>query len=135
MALPIGVARFTLQDLVDRAVARCKVPSQQLPAELGDIAKKCLTLALTALSNAGTPLWTVERILLPLTQGQGRVQLPAGTVDLMKDSVNYRTATRSGDSYISAEGTAANAGDGDILTSTTQTSINGNLQIQFLTPT
>lgn len=134
-AFSVGLTRFTLQQLIDHAIARCKVPRQKIGAEHQRIATEQLALVLADLANAGTNLWCQERLILPLTQGQNTVTLPAGTIDLLPDSVNYRTAPRVGDVYISAEGTAANAGDGDLLTSTDQVSVNGNIQVQFLTPT
>lgn len=136
MVISVGSFRFTLQQLVDHAVARCKIPRQRLTGEHQAIAKENLGLALAELSNKTVALWCQERILLPLYQQEGAIQLPAGTVDLLPDSVFYRTCTRVGDSYdTDAGGTAALADDGDFSTSLTQISVNGSVLVQFLTPT
>ena len=136
MAISVGNTRFTLQQLVDHAIARCKIPRQKITGEHQVIAKENLAMAFAELSNKTVPLWCQERLLLPLYQQEGALQLSAGTVDLLPDSVFYRTCTRVGDSYISNfGGTAAFADDGDLSTSLTQTSINGDVRVQFLTPT
>ena len=93
-------------------------------------------MAFAELSNKTVPLWCQETLLLPIYQQEARIQLPAGTVDLLPDTVFYRTLTRVGDSYdTNAGGVAMLAGDGDFSTSLTQTSINGSIRVQFLTPT
>lgn len=136
-AVSVGRTRFTLQKIIDRAIGRCKLPSQLITAEKQEIARDNLSLVLADLSNRGTMLWTQERLLLPFIQGSPLVELPSGTVDLLPDSVNYRTAPRVGDQagYASAEGVAAYAGDGDLNTSTTQTSTNGTISVAFTSPT
>lgn len=131
----VGSTRFTLQQLVDHAIARCKIPRQKIGAEHQRIARDNLSLALAEFSNKCTPLWCKERLFLGLYESVPSVQLPPGTVDVQPDMAFYRTSPRVGDSYISAQGVAANLGDGDLTTSCTQTSVNGNVQVQFLTPT
>jgi hypothetical protein len=75
-------------------------------------------------------------MIVPIYQQEGTIQLPPGTVDILPDSVFYRTMTRVGDSYATYDGgTAANADDGELSTSLTQTIINGRIAVQFLTPT
>lgn len=135
MALSIGNTRFNLQQVIDRAIGRCKIPSQKIGAEHQSIARKNLQLVFADIVNKITPLWCQEKVFLGLYEDVGYVQLPQGTVDILVDGAYYRTGTRVGDSYISSEGTASYAGDGDLSTATIQTSINGNIQVQFLSPT
>lgn len=135
MAVSIGNTRFNLQRVIDRAIGRCKIPSQKIGAEHQSIARENLKLVLADVSNKITPLWCQERLFLGLYEGVQYVTLPQGTIDIVPNGAYYRTAPRVGDSYISAEGTASYAGDGDLTTATIQTSTNGNIQVQFLSPT
>lgn len=131
----IGLTRFTLQQVIDHALARCKIPRQKIGPEHQKIARDVIGLALSEFSNKTTPLWCKERLFLGLYEAVPNVMLPIGTVDLMDELVFYRTAPRVGDSYYSAEGVAGNLGDGDLLSSCTQVTPNGNMQVQFFTPT
>lgn len=130
----IGNTSFNLNTLITHALRRCKIPGQKITSEHQQVAKECLSLAFIDLVNEKAPLWCQEALLLPIYQGEEQVQLPAGTVDIYR--MFYRQLPRVGDSYItSAGGTAAFVGDGDLTTSCTQVSINGNIAAQFLTAT
>jgi hypothetical protein len=136
VALSVGNYRLTLGQMVDHAVARCKIPRQKLTGEHQVIAKEALGFALAELSNKTVPLWCQERVLLPLYQQEGTVQLPPGTVDILPDSCFWRLSTRVGDSYsTNSGGVAARADDGDLTTSLVQTSTNGAITAQFLSAT
>lgn len=135
MAITTGKTRFTLQKLIDKAIGRCKISRQLITAEHQQIAKDCLSLVLADLSNKTVPLWCQERLLLPVYMSESTITLPQGTIDILPESAFYRTCFRVGDSYISAEGTAAYAGDGDFSTSCDQVSVDGTIAVQFLTPT
>lgn len=135
MAVTVGRTRFTLQQVVDKAIGRCKIPRQKISAEHQNIARDSLSLVLADISNKTVPLWCIERLLLPIYQNESTITMPQGTIDLLPNATFYRTLTRVGDSYISAEGTAAFANDGDLTTSCNQTSVNGFITAQFFTPT
>lgn len=124
-----GKTRFTLNKLIDHAIRRCQIPGQGITSEQQQIAKECLTLVLTTLQNEKMTLWCQESIMVPLYEHEEKVTLPDGTIDVL--SAFYRTLPRNGDSYNSAEGIAANVGDGDLVTSCDQVSINGNIQVQY----
>lgn len=135
MAKTTGRTRFTLQKLIDKAIGRTKIPRQAITSEYQQIARDALSLVFADISNKTVPLWCMERLLLPLYESEVDVELPQGTVDLLPQSVFYRTCTRVGDSYISAEGVAAFSDDGDFNTSTDQTTPGGFIAAQFLTAT
>lgn len=116
--------------LIEHGIRRCGKLSSQLSAEQLQAAKESLFFFLCNLSNRGVPLWRVQRQIFGIYQGQPKLTLPVGTVNVL--NANYRTVTRLTGSYTSsAGGTAAYAFDGDISTSCTQTSANGNIQVAF----
>lgn len=136
MVISVGNTRFSLQQLIDHAVARCKIPRQRLTGEHQVIARENLAMALAELSNKTVPLWCQERLLLPLYQQERTVRLPAGTVDLLPESTFYRLCTRVEATYASSQGgLPALAADGDLTTSLTQTAVNGSITAAFPTPT
>jgi len=51
-------------------------------------ARDALYLWLSELANPRTPSWCIEKILLPMYQGQPTVPMPTGTVELL--NLNYR---------------------------------------------
>lgn len=134
-AVTVGQTRFTLQKVIDHAIARCKIPRQKIGPEHQQIARDLTSLALAEFSNKITPLWCKERIFMGLYQAVPTVQLPLGSVDIMPELAFYRQVFRVGDNYISTEGQASNLGDGDLTTSCVQTTPNGNVQVQFFTQT
>jgi len=129
----VGATTFTLAKMLDHAFRRAGFPAQKVTSEMLGIGRECMQLILYHISNSKLPLWCQDKLVLGLYQGEAEVQLPAGTVDVLK--AFYRTVPRVGDSYISPDGgIAANADDGDLSTSCTQTAPNGSIQVQTLGP-
>ena len=130
----VSTTVFNTRRVIDRAFGRCKVPPQSITAERIEIARDNLFLLLSSLVNRGIPLWTQEQVILPLYQGQARIEAPLGTNDL--HSVNIRSLSRvSGTSTSSAGGTVASAFDDDFSTALTQTSSDGDVQTEFTSAT
>ena len=130
----VSTTTFRTRSVVDRAFGRCKLKPEQISAEYQDIARQNLYLILSALANRGVPLWCIEKVILPLYQGQAIVEAPLGTVSVMNSS--YRSLSRvTGTNTSSAGGTVANAFDDDFATSLTQTSALGNVQVLFASTT
>jgi len=67
--------------------------AQQITSEMIDVANDQLYLILSNLANRGVQLWCIERLILPLYEGQGAVTLPLGTVDVL--NTNLRTLLES----------------------------------------
>jgi hypothetical protein len=63
--------------------------AQQITSEMIDIANDQHYLILANLANRGVQLWCIERLIMPLYEGQGAVTLPIGTVDVL--NTNLRT--------------------------------------------
>lgn len=84
----VGQTTFNTRKVIDRAFGRCKVTPQRISAEYIDIAKDALFLMLSEWSNAGAPLWCIEKTIYPLYDGVAQVTTALGTVDLRE--VNLR---------------------------------------------
>jgi len=80
---------FNTRRVIDNAVRRCKVPAQSITAEHLDIAKDQLFQFLGELANQGTPLWCIEKVIVPLYDGQGDLTLASSTVDVLNSNLRY----------------------------------------------
>ena len=78
---------FNTRKVIDHAFRRCKVPAQLVTAEYIDIAKDQLYLILSDLANQGTPLWCIEKIIMPLYNGTGDVVLAKKVVDILNSNL------------------------------------------------
>jgi hypothetical protein len=74
---------------VDRAYGAIRVRPQQITPEMIQIALDLLGLTLQDLVNDSAPLWTLEKVLVTLNQGQRAYTLPTATNDV--DKALYRT--------------------------------------------
>ena len=126
----VGQTTIKVIDLVDHSILRCGIEPARITAQMVETAKKNLFYYLSYLSNRGINLWTIERSLIGLYPYQNIYALPVGTIDVL--NVNYRTVMRwEGAGVSSAGGTGDNAFDGDVTTSCTQVSTNGNISADF----
>lgn len=83
---------YTLWDtrhVIDRAYGALRIRPQQITPEMIQIALDLLALTLQDLVNDSAPLWTLEKLLVSLNQGQISYTLPVGTNDV--DKAFYRT--------------------------------------------
>lgn len=119
---------FDTNKVVDHAYRRCRLPPQAVTAEMQEVARDALYLLMSDLVNRGLPLWTVEKVVLPLTYGVSYIDTPLGTVDLL--NTNFRTLQRLEGAYNSSSGVADLAFDSDVLTSCVQGAPNGSITIQ-----
>lgn len=116
--------------LIEQAFRRCRVRPESITAEMLEIARDCLQMQLGSAINDNWPLWTQDRVLIPIYEGVSYATPPVGTLDMI--DVNLVTSLRvEGEATSSAGGTADNAFDGDFATACTQVSTNGNLQVEF----
>jgi hypothetical protein len=126
----VGQTVFETQKVIDHAFRRCKIPPQAITPEWIETAFDLLFLNLSALASYGIPMWTIEKVILPIYRGERSVPLPVGTVDVF--NMNIRDLQRTlGDSNSSSEGDADNAFDSDLDTATTQTTPGGFIQTNF----
>lgn len=93
---------FNTRKVIDHAFRRCKIPAQLISAEYIDIANDQLYLLLSDLANQGTPLWCIEKVIIPLYSGIGDVSLEKKVVDILNSNLrqlqqvtgtNYDTST------------------------------------------
>jgi len=89
----VGQTTFDTRKVIEHAMRLCRVPAQQITPEHIAIAKEQLFLMLSAWANENTPLWCIEKVLLPLYENTPAVTLPVGTVDIL--NANFRTMTEA----------------------------------------
>ena len=85
----VSTTQFTTRQVIDHAFRRCRLGAQQITSEMIDVANDQLYLLLSNLANRGVQLWCIERLVMPLYEGNGAVTLPLGTVDVL--NTNLRT--------------------------------------------
>lgn len=85
----VSLATFNALKVVDTAFRRCRLPAQQITAEMVSYALESLYLQLSELANIKTPSWCIEKIILPMYENQPIVELPLGTVSVL--NANYRS--------------------------------------------
>jgi len=78
---------FNTRKVIDHAFRRCKIPAQLITAEYIDIANDQLYLILSDLANQGTPLWCIEKVIMPLYNGTGDVTLAKKVVDILNSNL------------------------------------------------
>ena len=126
----VSQTTFDTRKVIEHAFRRCRLRAEQLTAEHAQIALDALYLQLSALVNRGMQLWCIERLIVPLYQGQAAYTMSDGTVDLT--NTNIRSLSRLEGTYTSsASGTVASGFDDDFSTKCTQTSSGGNIKVQF----
>ncbi len=130
----VSTTTFRTVQVIDTAIRRCKLRPEQIGGEQIDIAKNALYLLLSALGNRGDLLWCVEKVIVPLYQGQAEYNLPLGTVDTRNNNLRYMS--RLTGTYTSSAGGDINfAFDDDFETECAQTSIDGNISVAFSSAT
>jgi hypothetical protein len=85
----VSTTNFNTGRIIDNALRRCKIASQQITAEYIDIANDQLYLMLSDLANRGTQLWCIEKQIYPLYEGISGVTLDLGTVDILNSNLRY----------------------------------------------
>ena len=85
----ISTTQFNTRRVIDHAFRRCRINAQRITAEMQSIAQDILYLQLSQLASVRTPSWCIEKLILPMYEGQPIVQLPVGTVEVL--NLNYRS--------------------------------------------
>ncbi len=126
----VATTVFKTRKVIDHAFRRCKMVPQQITSEHLDTALDLLFLELSSLGNRGIPLWTINRILLPIYFRTARVPTPLGTMDVF--DVNLRENQRLEGTNTATEGDAENAFDADLETACIQVTPGGNITMQLV---
>lgn len=92
---------FNTGRVIDNAFRRCRVPAAQISGEHIEIANDQLYLLLSDLTNQGVPLWTIEKVIMPLYSGFGDVALDTGINDILNGNLRF-LSTVSGTNYDTA---------------------------------
>lgn len=121
---------FKTNKIIEHAFRRCKLAPEEITAQHLQTALDCLYLKLSSMANRGIPLWTIERDIIPIYQGQYQFDCPTGTVDTL--NLNIRDIQRITGTYSSSEGNASLAFDGDVSTACTQVTAAGTITISFV---
>ena len=119
----VSTTVFNTNNILDMAFRRCKIAPEIVTSEMQQTALDSLYLMISSLCNQGIQLWTVEKIILPFYLGNGYIDLPIGTIDLLNQ--NYRTISQYTGVITSSEGVPDYADDSDLATACTQTTPNG----------
>lgn len=128
----IGQTRIRVNDVIDAAMRRSGIPAASGTPETNEIGIRVAFTYLSALANRGIVQWTIENAVLGTVPNQIVYDMPSGTIEVR--NILYRTSSRpSGTAASSAGGTAANAFDADVDTACIQTSIDGNISLQYAT--
>jgi hypothetical protein len=126
----VGQTVINVQTLIDHGARRCGKLAEELTSEQVLSARQSLYFLLSDLGNRGIQFWTITKLVIGLTPDKYIYDLPKGSIDLW--NTLYRTMSRPSGSYTtSAGGTIANAYDGDVDTICTQTSVNGNIAVNY----
>lgn len=119
----VSTTVFNTNNILDMAFRRCKIAPEIVTSEMQQTALDSLYLMVSSLCNQGIQLWTVEKIIMPFYLGNGYIELPAGTIDLLNQ--NYRTISQYTGLITASEGIPDYADDSDLATACTQTTPNG----------
>lgn len=80
---------FSTRKVIEAAARRCRMPPSTLTTEHVQIANDELWLLLSSMPLRGEQLWTRERVLVPVYEGQNYSVMPAGTYDLANTNFRY----------------------------------------------
>ena len=79
---------FVTRKIIDQAYARCGVYKAKITPDMIETAMAELSTFLLSMANRNIPSWCMERLVLPLYEGQAEIELPIGTINAL--NVNYR---------------------------------------------
>lgn len=128
-----GTTVFTVDDVIRRACLKLRIPTAAITSELAQTALEDLYLFMQTVVRMGVPLWTVEKVIVPLYDGQFTYDLPTRIVDKLGDPVR-RKVSRADDytqAISSAGGTLAYAFDGELTNVFVQSAPLGNVSYDF----
>lgn len=128
----VGDAFFNIKiaELIIDAYQRIQIDETGLNAMHMASARRSINLLYSLWSSKNLNLWTVEQDFLDLTTNQFNYSLPVDTVDVIQCTL--RTFTRPTGTYYSLlGGTVANAFDGNLQTTCTQTVADGSIAVDY----
>lgn len=125
-----GQTVINVQTLIDHGARRCGKLAEELTSEQQVSARESLFFLLANLGNIGINYWAINKTVIGLNPDQYIYTLPDGSIDVL--NALYRTLTRPDGTYSSsAGGVVANVADGDTATYCQQTSVAGNIAVNY----
>lgn len=79
--------RFETRKIIDEAFSLCRLPEQAITSEMIERALDNLWLMLSSMQAQFRPLWTQDRQVLGLTEGEMALDTPPGTIDVISASL------------------------------------------------
>jgi hypothetical protein len=128
----VGTTVINVQKLIDHGARRAGKLAEELTVEQVNSARESLYFMLSHTINMGINYWAIQKKVIGLIANKSTYTLPIGTNDVL--NALYRKMNRPEGAYSSTSGIAINAFDGNIATSCTQTSANGNISIYYNSP-
>jgi hypothetical protein len=125
----VGQTVVSVQKFIDQGARMSGKLAEELTVEQVQGSKQALFFILSNLINQGINYWCISKKVYGLKPDQYEYLLPLGGNDVL--NALYRTMTRPSGSVSASSGTAAYATDSDVTTIDVQTSINGNIAINY----
>ena len=125
----VGQTVVSVQKFIDQGARMSGKLAEELTVEQVQGSKQALFFILSNLINQGINYWCISKKVYGLKPDQYEYLLPLGGNDVL--NALYRTMTRPSGSVSASSGTAAYATDSDVNTIDVQTSINGNIAINY----
>ena len=107
---------FNTRKVMENAFRRCRVRAESITAEYVDIANDQLYLLLSDLANMGTPLWCIDKQIIPLYDGVGDVALEASVVDILNSNLRQLQRVTGTEVITATTHTTAFGGDTFVTT-------------------
>ena len=127
----ISQTTIEVAQIIEHAFRRAGISPAEATIDSLNAAKENLYFYLSALSNDGVNLWTIEKVLSGLYVGRANYEVGIGAIDLKNVLRRSLNLPSGGVAASSAGGSADYAFDKSLTTACTQTSINGNISYQF----
>lgn len=89
--MTIGQTTIKLATILEHSFRRSGITAESQTPENIEIAKNNLFFILTNFANKGMNYWCVDEKFITLTEGQSRIDMPDGTIDVL--NTNYRRMT------------------------------------------
>lgn len=123
----VGSTVYRAADLVDSIARRCGVLPQNITPEGLDAITGVMWRTLAGWSNRGINLWRLYHSLYPLYDGKQVYALAQGDIDVVNAVLRTPSRLSAASVSSSASGTNEYLSDGDLSTTFTQSSSNGNI--------
>lgn len=112
----ISATTFTTRQVIEHSARRAGLAAERLTPEHITTANGALYLLLSDLANQGAPLWCIERVILPLYEGNYSVPTGVGTVDVLNANLRYLQEVTGTNTDAAASRTIQFADDTEVTT-------------------